>query len=268
MTDQTDDRIIIDSPIENDDHLYGEDTQGDDIEAAADEAPEADSPAEPEQEAMPVVVPEIDFADDPAVLSSIATLTGLGLSLSGRELYAAETGNFEFLEDWASSLRGQKGRQALLAVELLKQAHERFTKADELRAADITANIERLAGGKQEWKDLKAWSDQTASKEERAEIESALSHGGITAKMAVLALKAMRALHDAPAKDDTKAAPAAGVINRYAATGNAARPQINEAWYADQIESLARRYGNDMANTREFAQVSAAWAARKRRTSR
>lgn len=261
MTDTTQ-AIDTGAPESFDDHDTLHDVAP--IEAQDDFQPEAETEA---VAPMPVVVPDTDFADDPAVRSSIGTFLALGLPLNSRELYAAEDGNFTYLEDWADGLRGKRGEQAQLAVALLKQAHERFLKADEVRESEILATIEKAAGGKQEWAEIRAWADQNSTQEERAEIQAALSHGGITAKMAVLAMKAMHALQGAAPAEKDDGTPSDRIV-RQSAARQAPGSHVSAAWYADQIEALSRKYGTNMTNTREFAQVSAAWAAHKDRVSR
>lgn len=92
-----------------------------------------------------------------------------------------------------------------------------------------------------------------------------------SAAMTVRYLQACRALKDMqamPDADQSVGAPAEGITKPGAGRTQNSGSVINAKWYSDQINNLSRKYGPDMVNTREYQQISAAWAAHKSRGNR
>ena len=214
--------------------------------------PEAPAAAAPGSEAV-----SYEPSGNPALDVALEFIGGLGFGPDSAAMKAAEQGDFAVLEAQLAML-GDKAKGYERFVAIGKQAYAAGkAEAEARRAADV-AKIHEAAGGKEEWLKIQAWAGQSATAEEKAEVNAALAQGGMVARATVAYLKERFAAATAAAD---AVPPSARVARPGTASGQPASSVLSPREYADEVEKLARRLGDNLTSSPEYASLRARRAA-------
>ena len=228
---------------------------------AAPAAPEAGvllgAPAEP-------VTPNPDtsqeFSYDPtgdAGLDYALNFVGkLGYGDTHPAIIAAQKGDFSLIRAELAT-KGVAGSDAVLA--LAEQAYTRFAAEDAKKAEELAGFAAQAAGSAENWAVVRAWAAQEATPQEKAQVNAALSQGGLVARGVISQLVALYQQKHTLPKD-------AADVAKPGAVGTAApsnEPMTAKA-YAQAVEALRQKLGNRTEGSPEYAALQSQRLAARR----
>lgn len=216
-----------------------------------------DTPAEP---VTPNPDTTTEFTYDPtgdAGLDYALNFVGkLGYGDTHPAINAAQQGDFSLIRAELAT-KGVAGGDAVLA--LAEQAYTRFAAEDAKKAEELAGFAAQAAGSADNWAVVRAWAAQEATPQEKAQVNAALSQGGLVAQGVISQLVALyQQKHTLPKDAAAVAKPGeAGT----AATSN--EPMTAKA-YAQAVEALRQKLGNRAEGSHEYAALQSQRLAARR----
>ena len=210
------------------------------------------------------VVPDADTANeftyDPTGDSSLdyaLNFVGkLGYGDTHPAIIAAKGGDFNLLRVELAT-RGVQGADAV--VKLAEDAHARFAKDAAAKDAALGDYAAKAAGSAENWGLVRSWAAANATPEEKAQVNAALSAGGLVAQGVIGQLVSLyQAKHTLP-KDAASAAK-----NGAGASSTAAGEPMTAKAYSDGVNELYRKYGDRATETTEYAALQGQRLAARR----
>lgn len=216
-----------------------------------------DAPAEP-------VPPNPDttneFTYDPtgdAGLDYALNFVGkLGYGDTHPAIMAAQKGDFSLIRAELAT-KGVAGSDAVLA--LAEQAYARFAAEDAKKAEELAGFAAQAAGSAENWAVVRAWAAQEATPQEKAQVNAALSQGGLVAQGVINQLVTLYQQKHTLPKD-------AADVAKPGAVGTAApsnEPMTAKA-YAQAVEALRQKLGNRTEDSPEYAALQSQRLAARR----
>jgi SWI/SNF-related matrix-associated actin-dependent regulator 1 of chromatin subfamily A len=220
--------------------------------AAADKVA-ADAAAKAEADRQAAAISAFEETGDPALDVSLMYAAQQGLTPESPEIVAARGGDFAKLEAYFKE-RQAPGWEKQLA--LAKGAYQRVVADTQAKHKAIADAVFAAAGGEAVWKEASAFVANTASQEQKDQINAALQQGGMVAE-AMTRLVVSNYQH---AKGRSAKAPS-GVASTTAASG-----ELTAREYGRQVNALAIKHkGKDYTQLPEYkALVEQRLAARAR----
>lgn len=180
----------------------------------------------------------------------------LGYGDTHPAIIAAQQGDFSLIRAELAT-KGVAGGDAVLA--LAEQAYTRFAAEDAKKAEELAGFAAQAAGSADNWAVVRAWAAQEATPQEKAQVNAALSQGGLVAQGVISQLVALYQQKHTLPKD---AAPVA----KPGETGTAApsnEPMTAKA-YALAVEALRQKLGNRTEDSPEYAALQSQRLAARR----
>lgn len=169
---------------------------------------------------------------------------------------AAQSGDFSLLRAELAT-KGVAGSDAVLA--LAEQAYTRFAAEDAKKAEELAGFAAQAAGSADNWAVVRAWAAQEATPQEKAQVNAALSQGGLVAQGVISQLVALYQQRHTLPKD-------AADVAKPGAVGTAApsnEPMTAKA-YAQAVEALRQKLGNRTEDSPEYAALQSQRLAARR----
>lgn len=180
----------------------------------------------------------------------------LGYGDTHPAMQAATKGDFSLIKAELAT-KGVAGAEAVVA--LAEQAYTRFAAADAAKATELAGFAAQAAGGAENWAAVRTWAAQEATPQEKAQVNAALSQGGLVAQGVISQLVSLYTQkHTLP--------KTAADVAKPGATGNAAPsagPMTAQA-YATAVEELRRKHGGNTDSTPEYAALQSQRLAARR----
>ena len=220
--------------------------------AAADKVA-ADAAAKAEADRQAAAISAFEETGDPALDVSLMYAAQQGLTPESPEIVAARGGDFAKLETYFKEKQAP-GWEKQLA--LAKGAYQRVVADAQAKQKATADAVFAAAGGEAVWKEAAAFVANTASQEQKDQINAALQQGGMVAE-AMARLVVSNYQH---AKGRSAKAPS-GVASTTAASG-----ELTAREYGRQVNALAIKHkGKDYTQLPEYkALVEQRLAARAR----
>jgi len=169
----------------------------------------------------------------------------LGYGDTHPAIIAAQNGDFSLIRAELAT-KGVAGSDAVLA--LAEQAYTRFAAEDAKKSEELAGFAAQAAGSAENWAVVRAWAAQEATPQEKAQVNAALSQGGLVARGVISQLVALYQQKHTLPKD-------AADVARPGAVGTAApsnEPMTAKA-YAQAVEALRQKLGNRTEDSPEYA---------------
>ena len=201
-----------------------------------------------------------EFAYDPtgdAGLDYALNFVGkLGYGDTHPAIIAAQKGDFSLIRAELAT-KGVAGSDAVLA--LAEQAYTRFAAEDAKKSQELAGFAAQAAGSAENWAVVRAWAAAEATPQEKAQVNAAIAQGGLVAQGVISQLVNLYQQKHTLPKD---AAPVAkpGEVGGAAPT---AGPMTAQA-YAQAVEQLRQKYGNNTDSTPEYAALQSQRLAARR----
>lgn len=216
-----------------------------------------DTPAEP-------VTPNADttneFTYDPtgdAGLDYALNFVGkLGYGDTHPAIIAAQHGDFSLIRAELAT-KGVAGSDAVLA--LAEQAYTRFAAEDAKKSEELAGFAAQAAGSAENWAVVRAWAAQEATPQEKAQVNAALSQGGLVAQGVISQLVTLYQQKHTLPKD---AAPVAKPGE--AGTAAPSNEPMTAKAYAQAVEALRQKLGNRTEDSPEYAALQSQRLAARR----
>ena len=228
-------------------------------------APPAAPPADVLLDAPPApVTPNPDttqeFTYDPtgdAGLDYALNFVGkLGYGDTHPAIIAAQQGDFSLIRAELAT-KGVAGGDAVLA--LAEQAYSRFAAEDAKKSEELASFAAQAAGSAENWAVVRAWAAQEATPQEKAQVNAALSQGGLVAQGVIGQLVSLYQQKHTLPKD-------AAAVAKPGEAGTAApsnEPMTAKA-YAQAVEALRQKLGNRTEGSPEYSALQSQRLAARR----
>ena len=180
----------------------------------------------------------------------------LGYGDTHPAIQAAQKGDFSLIRAELAT-KGVAGSDAVLA--LAEQAYTRFAAEDAKKATELSGFAAQAAGSAENWAVVRAWAAAEAPPQEKAQVNAAISQGGLVAQGVISQLVSLyQQKHTLPKDAASVAKP--GAVGGAAPT---AGPMTAQA-YAQAVEQLRQKYGNNTDSTPEYAALQSQRLAARR----
>lgn len=216
-----------------------------------------DTPAEP---VTPNPDTTTEFNYDPtgdAGLDYALNFVGkLGYGDTHPAIIAAQQGDFSLIRAELAT-KGVAGGDAVLA--LAEQAYTRFAAEDAKKSEELSSFAAQAAGSADNWAVVRAWAAQEATPQEKAQVNAALSQGGLVAKGVISQLVSLYQQKHTLPKD-------AAAVAKPGEAGTAApsnEPMTAKA-YAQAVEALRQKLGNRTEGSPEYSALQSQRLAARR----
>ena len=180
----------------------------------------------------------------------------LGYGDTHPAMQAAQKGDFSLIRAELAT-KGVAGSDAVLA--LAEQAYTRFAAEDAKKSEELAGFAAQAAGSAENWAVVRAWAAQEATPQEKAQVNAALSQGGLVAQGVISQLVALYQQKHTLPKD-------AADVAKPGAVGTAApsnEPMTAKA-YAQAVEALRQKLGNRTEDSPEYAALQSQRLAARR----
>ena len=180
----------------------------------------------------------------------------LGYGDTHPAIIAAQKGDFSLIRAELAT-KGVAGSDAVLA--LAEQAYTRFAAEDAKKSEELAGFAAQAAGSAENWAVVRAWAAQEATPQEKAQVNAALSQGGLVAQGVINQLVALYQQKHTLPKD-------AADVAKPGAVGTAApsnEPMTAKA-YAQAVEALRQKLGNRTEDSPEYAALQSQRLAARR----
>ena len=216
-----------------------------------------DTPAEP---ATPNPVTTNEFAYDPtgdAGLDYALNFVGkLGYGDTHPAIISAQKGDFSLIRAELAT-KGVAGSDAVLA--LAEQAYTRFAAEDAKKSEELAGFAAQAAGSAENWAVVRAWAAQEATPQEKAQVNAALSQGGLVAQGVISQLVSLyQQKHTLPKDAANVAKPGE------AGTAAPSNEPMTAKAYAQAVEALRQKLGNRAEGSPEYAALQSQRLAARR----
>ena len=201
-----------------------------------------------------------EFAYDPtgdAGLDYALNFVGkLGYGDTHPAIMAAQKGDFSLIRAELAT-KGVAGSDAVLA--LAEQAYTRFAAEDAKKSEELAGFAAQAAGSAENWAVVRAWAAVEATPQEKAQVNAAIAQGGLVAQGVISQLVNLyQQKHTLPKDAAPVAKPGAG-----SGAATTAGPMTAQA-YAQAVEQLRQKYGNNTDSTPEYAALQSQRLAARR----
>lgn len=180
----------------------------------------------------------------------------LGYGDTHPAIMAAQKGDFSLIRAELAT-KGVAGSDAVLA--LAEQAYTRFAAEDAKKAEELAGFAAQAAGSAENWAVVRAWAAQEATPQEKAQVNAALSQGGLVAQGVISQLVALYQQKHTLPKD---AAPVAKPGE--AGTAAPSNEPMTAKAYAQAVEALRQKLGNRTEDSPEYAALQSQRLAARR----
>ena len=201
-----------------------------------------------------------EFAYDPtgdAGLDYALNFVGkLGYGDTHPAIQSAQKGDFSLIRAELAT-KGVAGSDAVLA--LAEQAYTRFAAEDAKKSEELAGFAAQAAGSAENWAVVRAWAAQEATPQEKAQVNAALSQGGLVAQGVISQLVNLYQQKHTLPKD-------AAAVAKPGEAGTAApsnEPMTAKA-YAQAVEALRQKLGNRTEGSPEYAALQSQRLAARR----
>lgn len=180
----------------------------------------------------------------------------LGYGDTHPAIMAAQKGDFSLIRAELAT-KGVAGSDAVLA--LAEQAYTRFAAEDAKKSEELAGFAAQAAGSAENWAVVRAWAAQEATPQEKAQVNAALSQGGLVAHGVISQLVNLYQQKHTLPKD-------AAAVAKPGAAGTAApsnEPMTAKA-YAQAVEALRQKLGNRTEGSPEYAALQSQRLAARR----
>ena len=180
----------------------------------------------------------------------------LGYGDTHPAIIAAQQGDFSLIRAELAT-KGVAGSDAVLA--LAEQAYTRFTAEEAKKSEELAGFAAQAAGSAENWAVVRAWAAQEATPQEKAQVNAALSQGGLVAQGVISHLVTLYQQKHTLPKD-------AADVAKPGAVGTAApsnEPMTAKA-YAQAVEALRQKLGNRTEDSPEYAALQSQRLAARR----
>ena len=180
----------------------------------------------------------------------------LGYGDTHPAIIAAQKGDFSLIRAELAT-KGVAGSDAVLA--LAEQAYTRFAAEDAKKSEELAGFAAQAAGSAENWAVVRAWAAQEATPQEKAQVNAALSQGGLVAQGVINQLVTLYQQKHTLPKD-------AADVAKPGAAGTAApsnEPMTAKA-YAQAVEALRQKLGNRAEDSPEYAALQSQRLAARR----
>ena len=180
----------------------------------------------------------------------------LGYGDTHPAIIAAQQGDFSLIRAELAT-KGVAGSDAVLA--LAEQAYTRFAAEDAKKSEELAGFAAQAAGSAENWAVVRAWAAQEATPQEKAQVNAALSQGGLVAQGVISQLVTLYQQKHTLPKD-------AADVAKPGEAGTAApsnEPMTAKA-YAQAVEALRQKLGNRTEDSPEYAALQSQRLAARR----
>ena len=180
----------------------------------------------------------------------------LGYGDAHPAIIAAQKGDFSLIRAELAT-KGVAGGDAVLA--LAEQAYARFAAEDAKKSEELAGFAAQAAGSADNWAVVRAWAAQEATPQEKAQVNAALSQGGLVAQGVIGQLISLYQQKHTLPKD-------AAAVAKPGEAGTAApsnEPMTAKA-YAQAVEALRQKLGNRTEGSPEYAALQSQRLAARR----
>ncbi len=180
----------------------------------------------------------------------------LGYGDTHPAIQAAQKGDFSLIRAELAT-KGVAGSDAVLA--LAEQAYTRFAAEDAKKSEELAGFAAQAAGSAENWAVVRAWAAQEATPQEKAQVNAALSQGGLVAQGVISQLVNLYQQKHTLPKD-------AAAVAKPGEAGTAApsnEPMTAKA-YAQAVEALRQKLGNRTEGSHEYAALQSQRLAARR----
>ncbi len=180
----------------------------------------------------------------------------LGYGDTHPAIQAAQKGDFSLIRAELAT-KGVAGSDAVLA--LAEQAYTRFAAEDAKKATELSGFAAQAAGSAENWAVVRAWAAVEATPQEKAQVNAALSQGGLVAQGVISQLVNLYQQKHTLPKD-------AAAVAKPGEAGTAApsnEPMTAKA-YAQAVEALRQKLGNRTEGSPEYAALQSQRLAARR----
>ena len=180
----------------------------------------------------------------------------LGYGDTHPAIIAAQKGDFSLIRAELAT-KGVAGSDAVLA--LAEQAYTRFAAEDAKKSEELAGFAAQAAGSAENWAVVRAWAAQEATPQEKAQVNAALSQGGLVAQGVINQLVTLYQQKHTLPKD-------AADVAKPGAAGTAApsnEPMTAKA-YAQAVEALRQKLGNRTEGSPEYSALQSQRLAARR----
>lgn len=180
----------------------------------------------------------------------------LGYGDTHPAIMAAQKGDFSLIRAELAT-KGVAGSDAVLA--LAEQAYTRFAAEDAKKSEELAGFAAQAAGSVENWAVVRAWAAQEATPQEKAQVNAALSQGGLVAQGVISQLVNLYQQKHTLPKD-------AADVAKPGEAGTAApsnEPMTAKA-YAQAVEALRQKLGNRTEGSHEYAALQSQRLAARR----
>ena len=187
---------------------------------------------------------------DPGLDMALGFIGKLGIGPDHPAIVAARQGDFSFIKAELAG-RGEKAQGWEQYLSLAERAFESAQKSAQESTAKTKQIVEQAVGGADQWVAIQSWAKANAEPEERAQINSMLSQGGLAAQAAAKLLSELyNQAHNTVVEPAEASNPNRG--NRPAAGNAALSPQDYQA----ELKALIGRIGaHRVQDSPEYAQL-------------
>lgn len=180
----------------------------------------------------------------------------LGYGDAHPAILAAQKGDFSLIRAELAT-KGVAGSDAVLA--LAEQAYTRFAAEDAKKSEELAGFAAQAAGSAENWAVVRAWAAQEATPQEKAQVNAALSQGGLVAQGVISQLVALyQQKHTLPKDAATVAKPGE------AGTAAPSNEPMTAKAYAQAVEALRQKLGNRTEDSHEYAALQSQRLAARR----
>ncbi len=201
--------------------------------------------------ANPAAVEPVTFAPtgSPGLDLGLEFIGRLGIGMEHSAMQEASKGNFEPIEAVLAEL-GDKatGFEKVLAV--VRAAFTEQQAREAKRSADNIEAIHSAVGGGEMWAKVSAWAGETATAEERTDVNSILAKGGF------LAVMVAKGLGEGYARA-TKSTTPGSVLTQTATGKGEVLSALNLKQFTLEVEKLHKLKGADMEGSGEYRALRA-----------
>ena len=180
----------------------------------------------------------------------------LGYGDAHPAILAAQKGDFSLIRAELAT-KGVAGSDAVLA--LAEQAYTRFSAEDAKKSEELAGFAAQAAGSAENWAVVRAWAAQEATPQEKAQVNAALSQGGLVAQGVISQLVVLyQQKHTLPKDAATVAKPGE------AGTAAPSNEPMTAKAYAQAVEALRQKLGNRTEDSHEYAALQSQRLAARR----
>ena len=180
----------------------------------------------------------------------------LGYGDTHPAIQAAQKGDFSLIRAELAT-KGVAGSDAVLA--LAEQAYTRFAAEDAKKSEELAGFAAQAAGSAENWAVVRAWAAVEATPQEKAQVNAALSQGGLVAQGVISQLVNLyQQKHTLPKDAATVAKPGE------AGTAAPSNEPMTAKAYAQAVEALRQKLGNRTEGSPEYAALQSQRLAARR----